>query len=296
MFEKRKYQKQFSTNDPLKHHHCNQPEINININNNGDDDNDLSPAIIDLINRINKVENTLDDLDLSGGSSGSNINLGENEGQAYPGEKGAKNAYDIRRLTEDVDNLSNELSSKVDINNFAELSGKLSDKVNTSELIELSGKLSDELSDQLSYKADKSEIPDAEIYYVNEFEQTPAISGLYIKGNESKFWDGIQWHDLSIKTSSNLSDQSSEFEVPTAKAVFQALNEKLGKNELDIEMNKYATDEEVQQFVEAEVNNKINNEYISSIVSGMVSGGITGNEDSYNDLINSISDFQNSIK
>lgn len=244
-------------------HHC-LPNINININNDENDSgaSSISPIIIDLINRLNNVENKVDDFE-NITISGSNIQLGENEGNAYPGEKGAKNASDIIWLTSNVNDTKSDL---------IEVSGRVAETENN--LIEL--------SEQLLLKADKTDIPQPEIYYVNDFNETPQISGLYIKGNETKFWDGNQWHEISLKTSSNLSNDSSNDEIPTAKAVFDALSGKLSKEELNIEMDKYATDDEVVQII----NEKIN--------SGEF-GGITGNEQSYADIVDSIKNFNNNI-
>ena len=254
----RKYNKQNYPPPPLHHpgHHC-KPNINININN---DDNDsgsssLSPIIIDLLNRINKVENKVEDIDQL---SGSNIQLGENEGQAYPGEKGKENTLDIRSLKNDVNSINNNIGSiKNDVNS---------------------------ISGELINKANKNEIPDPEIYYVNEFPEIPSISGIYIKGNETKFWNGNDWFTISLKAISNLSDEASDEEVPTAKAVYNALSE------LNNELNKYATDDEVSEIVNVHVNEVIE----EKIIDGTI-GGMTGNEASYENILNSINNFNNKI-
>ena len=103
----------FQPPPPPGHHHC-RPNINININNddNGTSDSSVSPIIVDLINRINKVENRVDDveedIDLS------KVEIGEESGQAYPGEKGAKNALEIELLKSN----SNSVDDFDKLNNF----------------------------------------------------------------------------------------------------------------------------------------------------------------------------------
>lgn len=200
----KKHIKNFPPNPINKPHHC-RPNINININNEDNDSgSSISPLILELINRINKVENDIGDFnDLPG----VNLQLGESEGQAYPGERGRENTLDIHLLKNNVSTLQNDV---------------------------------DLISGELIYKADKNEIPKPEIYYVTEFQEVPSISGIYIKGKETKFWSGSEWFDISLKTSLNVSNESTDEEVPTAKAVYNILD-------------KYATDEEVSQIVRSVV-------------------------------------------
>ena len=211
---------------PGHHHHC-RPNTNININNddNGTSDSSVSPIIVDLINRINKVENRVDDveedIDLS------KVEIGEESGQAYPGEKGAKNALEIELL-----------------------------------------------KSNLILKADKTEIPNPEIYYVDNFNEEPSISGLYITEKEARFWNGSEWCNITINTVSSLSGEVNDNYVPTAKAVVNALSY------LNNEMDKYATDEEVNSTVEIKVQEAIHEKL--------------DNED-YSSLLNSINNFKNSI-
>lgn len=225
IFKKPNCKPSFQPPPPPGHHHCG-PNINININNddNGTSDSPVSPIIVDLINRINKVENKVDDLE---DNDFSKVEIGEESGQAYPGEKGAKNALEIELLKRN-----------------------------------------------LILKADKTEIPDPEIYYVNNFNEEPPISGLYITDKEAKFWNGSEWCNVTINTISSLSGEINDNYVPTAKAVVDALSN------LNNEMDKYATDEEVNLTVEVKVQEAIHKKL--------------DNED-YSSLLNSINNFKNSI-
>ena len=155
------------------------------------------------------------------------VEIGEESGQAYPGEKGAKNALEIELL-----------------------------------------------KSNLILKADKTEIPNPEIYYVDNFNEEPSISGLYITEKEARFWNGSEWCNITINTVSSLSGEVNDNYVPTAKAVVNALSY------LNNEMDKYATDEEVNSTVEIKVQEAIHEKL--------------DNED-FSSLLNSINNFKNSI-
>lgn len=225
IFKKSNFKPTFQPPPPGHHHHC-RPNINININNddNGTSDSSVSPIIVELINRINKVENRVDDFE---DIDFSNVEIGEESGQAYPGEKGAKNALEIELLKRN-----------------------------------------------LILKADKDEIPNPEIYYVSNFNEKPSISGLYITDKEAKFWNGSEWCNVTINTISSLSGEINDNYVPTAKAVVDALSN------LNNEMDKYATDEEVNLTVENKVQEAIHENL---------------NNEDYSSLLESINNFNNNI-
>ena len=106
------------------------------------------------------------------------------------------------------------------------------------------------------------------------FNEEPSISGLYITEKEARFWNGSEWCNITINTVSNLSGEVNDNYVPTAKAVVNALSY------LNNEMDKYATDEEVNSTVEIKVQEAIQEKL--------------DNED-YSSLLNSINNFKNSI-
>lgn len=230
MYEKRKYQKPIP--NPMMHHHCNQPEINININNNGEDDG-ISPAILDLINRINDIESDVKDLS---NISGSVLELGVEEGQAYPGYKGLQNEVAISLLNKNLED-----------------------------------------------KADKDEIPDAEIYYLNsqEFPEQVGISGIYVSSKGiTKYWSGSKWIDITLEHTNNIDLNSSDKEIPTAKAVFESINnnsEEL-ENNFDKKLEYYVKDSEVINIIKTEIDKNESDE-----------------DEAYDSLLSSIIDFNNQI-
>ena len=188
MFDKKKYKPQFPSHEPIIHNHCNHPDINININNNGDDDNNLSPAIVELINRINRVENDVEDLS---SISGTTLELGEEANQAYPGIKGKQNEVSISLLNKRIED-----------------------------------------------KADRDEVPAPEVYYTNsiDYPTVPSISGIYINSEGTmKFWNNLNWIDISLNTVSNITSESTNKEVPTSKAVYDAIIEATKQTENKLE-------------------------------------------------------------
>lgn len=229
MFEKVKYKPQFPPHGKPFHNHCNHPDINININNNGDDDNELSPVLVDLINRINIIEHDVEDLS---SISGSSLELGENENQAYPGIKGKQNEIAISLLNERIEN-----------------------------------------------KANKDEVPEPEVYYTNslEYPNNPLISGIYINlEGTMKFWNNTSWIDITLERSNNIGESSSDNEIPTAKAVYNAVLEVLKKSENELE--NYVKETEIQELVDKAIEN---NE--------------AEDDDSYDELLNNIIDFNETL-
>lgn len=229
MFEKVKYKPQFPYHGKPFHNHCNPPDINININNNGDDENDLSPVLIDLINRINNVEHDVEDLSLLSGSS---IELGENENQAYPGIKGKQNEIAISLLNERIED-----------------------------------------------KANKDEVPEPEVYYTNslDYPDNPSISGIYINlEGTMKFWNNLDWIDITLERSNNIGEASSDNEIPTAKAVYNAVLEVSKKSES--ELKNYVKETEVQELINKAIENNDSED-----------------DDLYDELLNSIIDFNEKI-
>lgn len=230
MFDKKKYKPQFPSHKPFIHNHCNHPDINININNNGDDDNNLSPAIVELINRINRVENDVEDLS---SISGTTLELGEGVDQAYPGIKGKQNEVSISLLNKRIED-----------------------------------------------KADRDEVPAPEVYYTNSIDYpiVPSISGIYINSEGAmKFWNNLNWIDISLNTVSNITSESTNKEVPTSKAVYDAIVEATKHTENKLE--NYVKESEIQE-----------------IISNAIEKDENEDDKHYDSLLNDIIDFNNSLQ
>jgi hypothetical protein len=229
MFDKKKYKPQFPSHEPFIHNHCNHPDINININNNGDDDN-LSPAIVELINRINRVENDVEDLS---SISGTTLELGEEANQAYPGIKGKQNEVSISLLNKRIED-----------------------------------------------KADRDEVPAPEVYYTNsiDYPTVPSISGIYINSEGTmKFWNNLNWIDISLNTVSNITSESTNKEVPTSKAVYDAIIEATKQTENKLE--NYVKESEIQE-----------------IISNAIEKDENEDDEHYDSILNDIIDFNNSLQ
>lgn len=230
MFDKKKYKPQFPVHGPFIHNHCNHPDINININNNGDDDNNLSPVIIELINRMNRVENDVEDLS---SISGMTLELGEGADQAYPGIKGKQNEVSISLLNKRIED-----------------------------------------------KADRDEVPTPEVYYTNsiDYPVVPSISGIYINSEGTmKFWNNLNWIDISLNTVSNITSESTNKEVPTSKAVYDAIVEATKQTENKLE--NYVKESEIQE-----------------IVSNAIEKDENEDDEHYDLILNDIIDFNNSLQ
>lgn len=230
MFGKKKYKPQFPSHEPFIHNHCNHPGINININNNGDDDNNLSPAIVELINRINRVENDVEDLS---SISGTTLELGEGVDQAYPGIKGKQNEVSISLLNKRIED-----------------------------------------------KADRDEVPAPEVYYTNsiDYPVVPSISGIYINSEGTmKFWNNLNWIDISLNIVPNITSESTNKEVPTSKAVYDAIIEATKQTENKLE--NYVKESEIQE-----------------IISNAIEKDENEDDEHYDSILNDIIDFNNSLQ
>ena len=229
MFDKKKYKPQFHGHESFIHNHCNHPDINININNNGDDDN-LSPSIVELINRINRIENDFDDLS---SISGIALELGEGADQAYPGIKGKQNEVSISLLNKRIED-----------------------------------------------KVDRDEVPAPEIYYTNsiDYPDVPSISGIYINSEGTmKFWNNLNWIDISLNAVSNITPESTNKEVPTSKAVYDAIIEAAKQTENKLE--NYVKESEIQE-----------------IISNAIEKDENEDDEHYDSILNDIIDFNNSLQ
>lgn len=229
MFDKKKYKPQFPGHESFIHNHCNHPDINININNNGDDDN-LSPSIVELINRINRIENDFDDLS---SISGIALELGEGADQAYPGIKGKQNEVSISLLNKRIED-----------------------------------------------KVDRDEVPAPEIYYTNsiDYPDVPLISGIYINSEGTvKFWNNLNWIDISLNAVSNITSESTNKEVPTSKAVYDAIIEATKQTENKLE--NYVKESEIHEIINIAIEKDDNED-----------------DEHYDSILNDIIDFNNSLQ
>ena len=67
----------------------------------------------------------------------------------------------------------------------------------------------------------------AEVFYVDSFENSPAVSGFYINyDGETRFWSGTEWKDISHEITDEISETSEGLIVPTAKAVYDFVVDK----------------------------------------------------------------------
>jgi hypothetical protein len=70
----------------------------------------------------------------------------------------------------------------------------------------------------------------AEVFYIESFEDyNTQTSGLYIDHEgETRFWSGTEWEYTSQKITEIISEESTDDEIPTSKAVFDLVTASAG--------------------------------------------------------------------
>jgi hypothetical protein len=64
-----------------------------------------------------------------------------------------------------------------------------------------------------------------EVFYIDDFNETPIVSGLYIdKKGETRFWNGSKWDYVSKEVINEITSNSTDETIPTSKAVYDLVD------------------------------------------------------------------------
>jgi hypothetical protein len=92
-----------------------------------------------------------------------------------------------------------------------------------------------------------------------------------------KFWNNLNWIDISLNTVSNITSESTNKEVPTSKAVYDAIIEATKQTENKLE--NYVKESEIQE-----------------IISNAIEKDENEDDEHYDSILNDIIDFNNSLQ
>jgi hypothetical protein len=92
-----------------------------------------------------------------------------------------------------------------------------------------------------------------------------------------KFWNNLNWIDISLNTVSNITSESTNKEVPTSKAVYDAIIEATKQTENKLE--NYVKESEIHEIINIAIEKDDNED-----------------DEHYDSILNDIIDFNNSLQ